>query len=79
MSNYAKKIWLKKATCVDISKRAKRGDLASLKSDIDELDIDKLKTIPVDLSKQSNVVDHDVVKKTWYSWKENTWPWLIYY
>ena len=31
--------------------------------DLDELDVDKLKTVPVDLSKLSNVVDNDVVKK----------------
>ena len=31
--------------------------------DLDELDVDKLKTVPVDLSKLNNVVDNDVVKK----------------
>ena len=32
--------------------------------DADELDIDKSKTVPIDLSRLSNVVDNDVVKKT---------------
>ena len=35
--------------------------------DVDELDIDNLKTVPVDLNKPSNVVDNDAVKKTEYS------------
>ena len=35
---------------------AKKDDLANLKSEVEELDIAKLKTIPTDLSKQSNVV-----------------------
>ena len=34
--------------------------------DADELDIDKSKTVPIDLSRLSNVVDNDVVKKTVY-------------
>ena len=40
--------------------------MASLKSDVDELDIDKLKTVTDDLSKLTNVVKSDVVKKTVY-------------
>ena len=64
LSNYGTKTNLKKATGVDTSDFAKKVDLASLKLDVDELDIDKLKTVPVDLSKLSNVVDNDVVKKT---------------
>ena len=62
LSNYATKSDLKKATLVDTSDFAKKADLASLKSDIDELDIDKLKTITVCLSKLSNVVNNDVTK-----------------
>ena len=38
----------------DISKFVKKVNLASLKSGIDELDIDKLETIPVDLSCKKN-------------------------
>ena len=63
MSNYATKSDLEKAKCVDTSKFAKEADLASLKVDVNELDIDKLKTVAVDLSKLSNVVKSDAVKK----------------
>ena len=31
---------------------------------VDEIDVDKLKTVAVDLAKLSNVVKYDVVKKT---------------
>ena len=46
-----------------MSKFAKRVDLASLKSDINQLIIDKLKTTPVDLSKLSNVLKNVVLKR----------------
>ena len=39
-------------------------NLASLKTEVDKLDIDKLVPAPVDLSKLSDVVKDDVVKKT---------------
>ena len=42
-------------------------DLASLKTEVDKLDIDKLVPVPVDLSKLSDVVKNDVVKKTEYN------------
>ena len=38
--------------------------LASLKTKVDNLDINKIKTVPADLSQLSNVMDNDVVKKT---------------
>ena len=41
-------------------------NLASLKTEVDKLDIDKLVTAPVDSSKLSDVVKNDVVKKTMY-------------
>ena len=37
-----------------------------MKSNIDKLDVDKLKPVPVDLKKISNVVENDVVKKAVY-------------
>ena len=40
--------------------------MANLKTEVEKLDIDKLATVPVDLSKLSNVVKNDVVKKTVY-------------
>ena len=43
---------------------ASKTDLADLKTKLDNLDVDKLKTIPKVLSKLSDVVDNDVLKKT---------------
>ena len=40
-----------------------------MKSEVDKIDIDKLKTAPVDLAKLTNVVENDVVKKTDYNTK----------
>ena len=40
------------------------SDLASLKSDVGEFDIGKLKTVTDDLSKLTNTLKSDVVKKT---------------
>ena len=62
LSNYATKADFEKATGFDTSDFAKKADLASLKSYIDELDIDKLKTVTVCLSKLSNVVNNGVTK-----------------
>ena len=62
-SNYARKFNLKSAT---VSKCAKEAHLATLKLDIDDLNIDKLKTVPIDSYKLSNVVEKEVVKKTAY-------------
>ena len=53
MSNYATKADLKNATGVDTSKLAAKSDLASLKTEVDKIDVDKLKTVPIDLSKLS--------------------------
>ena len=53
-------------THVDTSNFALKTNLSSLKTEVDKLDIDKLATVPVDLSKLSNVVENDVVKKTVY-------------
>ena len=46
LSNYATKADLKNATGVDTSKFDKKVDLANLKSNVDRLDIDKLKNVP---------------------------------
>ena len=53
-------------THVDVSSFALKSNLASLKTGLDKLDIDKLKAVPVDLSKLIDVVKNDVVKKTEY-------------
>ena len=83
LPHYATKADLKNATGVDTSKFTKTFDLATLKSNVDKLDINKLKNVPtnlsnfktkidkldelvpvpVDLSKLSDVVKNDVVKK----------------
>ena len=63
MPNYATKLVLKLATGIDTSKLAAKSDLASLKAQVNKKDVDKLKTIVVNLSKLSNVVNNNVVKK----------------
>ena len=55
MSNYATKSDLESAIDINTSKFAKEVDLACLKPDIEDLDVDKLKEVPVDLCKLSNV------------------------
>ena len=57
LSNHATKTDLKNVTHVDTS------SLASLKTEVDKSDINKLVPVPVDLSKLSDVVKIDVVKK----------------
>ena len=66
MSNYATKADLKNVTHVDTSNFALKTNLANLKTEVDKLDIDKLAPVPVDLSKLSDTVKNDVVKKTVY-------------
>ena len=61
--NYPTKADLKGVAGVDTSNLASKSDLASLKVEVDEIDIEELKTSLADLSKLSNIVDNDVVKK----------------
>ena len=67
LSNYATKADIKNISHVDTSSFALKTNLANLKTEVDKLDIDKLVPIPVDLSKLSDVVKNDVVKKTVYN------------
>ena len=67
LSNYATKTDLKNVTHVDTSSFALKTNLANLKTEVDKLDIDKLVPVPVDLSKLSDAVKIDVVKKTVYN------------
>ena len=67
MANYATKTDLKNLTHVDISSFASKTNLAALKTKVDKIDVDKLKTVPDDLAKLSNVVKNEVVKKTDFS------------
>ena len=67
--NYATKTDLKNITHADVSSFASKTNLASLKTEVDKIDTDKLKTVPADLAKLGNVVKNDVVKKTDYNAK----------
>ena len=63
LANYATKTDLKNITHVDVSSYASKADLAALKTEVDKIDADKLKTTPTELAKLSNVVKNDVVQK----------------
>ena len=67
LSNYATKTDIKNISHVDTSSFVLKTNLANLKTEIDELDIEKLIPIPADLSKSSNVGKNDVVKKSVYN------------
>ena len=69
LTNYATKDDVKNITHVDVSSYPTKTNLASLKTEVDKIDTDKLKTATADLAKLSNVVKNDVVKKTDYSTK----------
>ena len=56
LSNYAKRKDINDITYVDTSNFALKTNLSSLKTKVDKLDIDKLATVLVDLSKLSNEV-----------------------
>ena len=60
LSNYSTRTDLKNVTHVDTSSFALKVNLASLKTDVDKLDIKKLVPVTVDLSNLSNVVKNDV-------------------
>ena len=61
LSSYATKTDLKNVTHADVNSFASKTNLASLKTEVDKLDIDKLTPVPNDLAKLSNVVKNDVV------------------
>ena len=67
LSNYATKTDLKNTSNVDTSSFELKTNLASLKTEVDKLYIDKLVPILVDLSKLSDVVKDYVVVKTVYN------------
>ena len=67
LSNYATKDDVKNITYVDVSSYATKINLAALKTEVDKIDVDKLKTVPDELAKLSNVVTNEVVKKTDFS------------
>ena len=67
LSDYATKDDIKNITHEDTSSFALKANLANLKTEVDKLDVDKVAAVPVDLSKLSNVVKTDVLKKTDYN------------
>ena len=69
LANYATKTDLKNITHVDVNSFASKTNLAALKTEVDKIDVDKLKTTPTDLDRLSNLVKNDVVKKTDYNTK----------
>ena len=71
LSNYATKGDVKNVTDLDVSRYASKTNLAALKIEVDKIDTDKLKTVPDDLAKLSNVVKNDVAKKTTYNSLKN--------
>ena len=69
LTNYTTKTDLKNITHVDVSSFASKTNLAALKTEVDKIDTDKLKTAPTDLAKLTNAIENDVVKKTDYNTK----------
>ena len=69
LPNYATKADIKNISHVETSSFALKTNLANLKTEVGKLDIDKLVPVPVDLSKLSDVVKNDVIKKTDYNAK----------
>ena len=67
LSNYATKKDIKDITRIDASGFALKTNLTALKTEVDKIDTDKLKTVANDVAKLSNVVKNDVVKKTDYN------------
>ena len=63
LNNYATKKDINDITHVDVSGFASKINLAALKTEVDKIDVDKLKTAPVDLAKLTNAVENDLVKK----------------
>ena len=67
LTKYATKTDLKNITHTDVSNFASKNNLSALKTEVDKIDVDKLKTVPDDLANLSNVVKNEVVKKTDFS------------
>ena len=63
LSSYATNKDINDITHVDVSGFASKTNLAALKTEVDKIDAGKLKAVPVDLAKLSNVVKNEVVKK----------------
>ena len=64
LNSYATKEDLKNITHVDTSSFALKTNLASLKNEVDKLDIPKLTIVPIDLADITKEVQEDFTKKT---------------
>ena len=60
LSDHTTKADSKGATCVDVSNLAAKLNLANLKAEVDKTGVNKLKTVPADLRRPSNIVDNDI-------------------
>ena len=69
LTNYATKTDLNNITHVDTNVDTSNTNLAALKTEVDKIDIDKLKTALTDLAKLTNAAENDLVKKTVYNTK----------
>ena len=69
LTNYATKTDLKNITHADVSSFASKTNLVALKTEVDKIDTDKLKTAPTELAKLTNAIENDGVKKTDYNTK----------
>ena len=67
LTNYGTKTDLKNITHTDVSSFANKTNLSALKTEVDKIDVDELKTVPDDLAKLSNVVKNEVAKRTDFS------------
>ena len=72
LTNYPIKTDLKNITHVDVSSFASKTNLVALKTEVDKIDVNKLKTTSIDLDRLSNLVKNDVVKNTDYNTKVTT-------
>ena len=58
LSNYTTKDDVKNITHVDVSSFESKTNLAALKTEVDKIDTDKLKTTPADLAKLTNAIEN---------------------
>ena len=71
LNNYTTKKVLEDITYADTSSFASKTNLANLKTEVDKIDTDKLKTVPDDLAKLSNVVKMMLLKTQYNALKTN--------
>ena len=67
LTNYATKTDLKNIAHTDVSSFTSKTNLSALKTEVDKIEVDKLKTVPDGLAKLSNLVKNEVVIKTDFS------------